>query len=151
MSKFMKKKAEKDYLIFLKSIEKKHGNMETNTSELTKIGKKMFGGRFRGVYSSDRIPIMKNKQYAIINLDDSTQGGSHWVSLIKEGNKSLVYDSFGRKTYKILPELVQSGNGIVLETENDAEQHHVEENCGQRSLAALKVYDKYGWKGLKYI
>ncbi len=151
MSKSIKRKAEKDYSIFLKSIVNKYGNAETNSDELNKIGKKMFGGRFIGVYPSDQIPIMKHKQYAIINLDDSSEVGSHWVSAIKEGKKTLVYDSFGRKTFKILPELVQSGNGIILETENDAEQNRVEENCGQRSLAALKVYDKYGWSGLKHI
>lgn len=148
----MKKKAERDYLTFLKKIEKKHGNKETNNEQLHKIGRKMFGEKFKGVYASDKIPVMKNNQYAIVNLDDSTQVGSHWVSLIKEGNKSLVYDSFGRKTYKILPKLVQSGKGgIILETENDAEQNKIEENCGQRCLASLEIYNKYGWNGLKYI
>ena len=94
---------------------------------------------------------MKTKTYAIVNLDDSTQVGSHWVAIVKEKNKTYIYDSFGRKTYKILPELVQSGNGIIKETENDAEQGKEMEDCGQRSLASLMVYDKYGWNGLKHI
>lgn len=147
----MKKKAESDYSKILNRIERKYGNKETNTDQLTKIGKKMFKMKFKGVFAADQIPLMKNKEYAIINLDDSDQGGSHWIAVIKEKNKVLIYDSFGRRTFKILPELIQSGNGVVLETENDAEQGDLEENCGQRCLVALKVYDKYGWKGLKYI
>lgn len=151
MTKISKEKAEHDYHIFLKKIENKYGNKETNTDELNMIGNKMFNTKFKGVFASDNIPKMKNNRYAIINLDDSSERGSHWVSLIKENNKSLVYDSFGRKTYKILPNLIQSGNGVILETENDSEQSKLEENCGQRCLAALKVYDKYGWDGLKHI
>ena len=50
--------------------------------------------------------------------------------------------------------MIQSGNGLIKETENDPEQDlngKVEENCGQRSLAAMCVYNQYGWDELKHI
>jgi len=151
MTNITKDQAEQAYEQYLKQIESKYGNMETNSDELHKIGKKLFKRKFAGVFASDQIPQMRGGQYAIVNLDDSSQPGSHWVSLVKESDKMYVYDSFGRKTIKILPNLIQSGNGVVMETENDAEQKKVEENCGQRSLASLCVYDNYGYAGLKHI
>lgn len=147
----LKKRVENEYLNILQKIENKHGNKETNADQLHKIGKSMFGDKFEGVFAADKIPILDDNTYAIINLDDSGQPGSHWVSVVKHKNRTYIYDSFGRRTYSILPELIQSGNGIVLDTENDKEQEKVEENCGQRSLAALKIFDLYKWKGLKHI
>ncbi len=146
-----KKKAEKEYEKYLRQIESKYGNKETNSIQLHKIGKRMFGKKFRGVFASNEIEIMKSGEYAIVNLDDSSKPGSHWVGLVKCRGRSYIYDSFGRKTYKILPELIQSGNGVILETENDPEQEMIQEDCGQRSLSFLKVYDKYGWQAAKFI
>ena len=34
-------------------------------------------------YSKDNVPILKNNQSTIINLQDSNQVGSHWVSYKK--------------------------------------------------------------------
>ncbi len=149
-----KKKAEKEYEKYLRQIESKHGSKETNSTQLHKIGKRLFGKKFRGVFPSDMIPKMKGGEYAIVNLQNQYQPGDHWVATVKSKGTTYVYDSFGRKTFKILPELVQSGNGVILETENDPEQDlngTVEENCGQRSFAFLKVYDKYGWQAAKFI
>lgn len=152
MNNKKKKQIEADYNKILKDLEKKYGSKETNNFQLLKIGKKLFGNRFKGVYASDRIPVLKKGEFSIVNLDDSNKPGSHWIAIARENNKmSYIYDSFGRKTYKILPELFQSGNGIVLETENDAEQNESEENCGQRCLSALMIYKKYGGQGFKYI
>ncbi len=151
MYKNIKRKAENDYIKFLKKIEKKYGSGETNNNQLLKIGRKIFGTKFIGVFASDQIPVMKHKEIAIVNLDDSSEPGSHWVSIVKDNNKTYIYDSYGRKTYKILPELVQSGNGIILETENDIEQSRIQQNCGQRCIASLQIYNKYGVNGFKYI
>ena len=152
MVKISKKKAEKLYDDYLRQIEDKYGNKETDTLQLNKMGKGLFGNKYIGTFPSDKIPIMKGGEYAIVNLDDSSKMGSHWVGLVKDHNNlSYVYDSFGRKTTKIIPALIQSGNGIIKMTENDAEQDKLEENCGQRCISALMVYNKYGWAGLKWI
>ena len=36
-----------------------------------------------GTYSKDNVPILKNNQSTIINLQDSDKNGSHWVSYKK--------------------------------------------------------------------
>ena len=47
-----------------------------------------------GTYSKDNVPILKNNQSTIINLQDSDKNGSHWVSYKKIGNKIYYFDSY---------------------------------------------------------
>jgi hypothetical protein len=145
------KEAENIYNKFLKIIEEKLGNNITNNIELTKLGKKIFGRKYIGTYSADKIPKMSNNKYCIVNLDNSNEAGSHWIALVKNHDKVMIYDSFGRKTISILPNLVQSGNGYIVESENDPEQKIIENNCGQRCLSWLLVYDNYGFDVAKMI
>ena len=46
-------------------------------------------------YSKDNVPILKNNQSTIINLQDSDKNGSHWVSYKKIGNRIFYFDSYG--------------------------------------------------------
>ena len=48
-----------------------------------------------GTFSKDNVPVLKNNQSTIINLQDSDQSGSHWVSYEKIGNKIIYFDSYG--------------------------------------------------------
>jgi len=85
------------------------------------------------------------KRYAIVNLDRSTQAGSHWIALAYHNNKVYVYDSFGRQSTKIIPSLWTSGNvSTIVDAQHDAEQDMSEQDCGQRSLAWLMFFDKWG-------
>ena len=81
-----KQKAEKLYDYYLNEIEKKMGNKETETSELTKMGRQLFGKKYIGTFPSDAIPKLKQDQYVIINNDDSSQSGEHWLLAIKTRN-----------------------------------------------------------------
>jgi hypothetical protein len=147
----MKQKAELLYNQCLELIEQNMGSNTTNGEELNSACKYLFQEKFQGVYASDQIPKLSAGKYAITNLQKSTQPGSHWLALVKSKNGIYVYDSFGRKTIKILPALVESGNGVIKETENDKEQASLQTNCGQRCIAALIVCDNLGIEGMKYI
>ena len=48
-----------------------------------------------GTYSKDNVPILKNNQSTIINLQDSDKNGSHWVSFKKIDNRIFYFDSYG--------------------------------------------------------
>ena len=48
-----------------------------------------------GTFLKDNVPILKNNQSTIINLQDSDKKGSHWVSYKKIGNKIFYFDSYG--------------------------------------------------------
>ena len=51
--------------------------------------------RFNGVYSRDNLPKIKDGAY-VINLDEYSDIGTHWVALYVQNNNSATYvDSFG--------------------------------------------------------
>ena len=52
--------------------------------------------RFNGVYSRDNLPKIKDGAY-VINLDEYSDIGTHWVALyVQNNNNSVIYfDSFG--------------------------------------------------------
>ena len=51
--------------------------------------------RFNGVYSRDNLPKIKDGAY-VINLDEYSDIGTHWVSLWVNNNNNVTYfDSFG--------------------------------------------------------
>ena len=51
--------------------------------------------RFNSVYSRDNLPkIIKNGGY-VINLDEYTDAGTHWIALYVKNNEVIYFDSFG--------------------------------------------------------
>jgi hypothetical protein len=124
------------------------GNKSTYMNDLDRVGRKLLGVKFKGVYPSDKIPKLNDlKPYCILNLDKSTQSGSHWVSVAKihGEDSSIIYDSFSRPAKKIIPVLLNSGNGKIINSDlSDNEQKIEETDCGARSLSFLVVLDKYG-------
>ena len=50
--------------------------------------------RFNCVYSRDNLPRIKDGAY-IINLDEQSDIGSHWVTLYAKNNDVTYFDSFG--------------------------------------------------------
>ncbi len=131
------------------------GDNLTFSKDLERLGKQLYGIKFKGVFSSDKIPrVNEISPYAIINLDNSSEPGSHWVAIAYDSDENSVYmyDSYGRKSTKILPSLHRFyGAGIVVDSDSDAEQRMKENNCGQRSLAWLMVFDKNGSQKAKLI
>ena len=60
---------------------------------------------FRGVYSYDLLPKSENRgQFCVVNTDNvffasmgiSVEGGHHWLTVCREKDHVLVFDSFGR-------------------------------------------------------
>lgn len=154
------------------------GKRVTFGRDLTKAGLKLFGMNYMGTFASDQIPhslgkvpgtgkgatgtrwidsanvSAKSPLYLITNLDDSNMPGSHWVALAFDvGTKLIwVYDSFGRKTGDILPQLAkQFGKKNLRMAQDDSEQHLSEDDCGGRSLAFLYVFDRHGSDVAKFI
>ena len=50
--------------------------------------------RFNGVYSRDNLPRIKDGTY-VINLDEYSDIGTHWVALYVHNNYVTYFDSFG--------------------------------------------------------
>ena len=133
------------YKKIIRKIESILGNKVTFSNDLHEVAIHFLGKSFKGIYSSDRIPKLNNiKKYAILNLDRSDQPGSHWVGIAFHRGNTIIYDSFGRQTSKIIPSLINSGNGRIIMTDDDAEQRISQDNCGQRVVAWLVTFDRLG-------
>ena len=50
--------------------------------------------RFNCVYSRNNLPKIKNGAY-VINLDEYTDTGTHWIALYVKNNEVIYFDSFG--------------------------------------------------------
>tara|TARA_R110000822_G_scaffold56916_10_gene143557 strand:- start:76 stop:534 length:459 start_codon:yes stop_codon:yes gene_type:complete len=141
-------KAEEIYNTYLKKVYILIGDQTTYLSQLLGVGKKLLKVKFKGVYPSDKIPRLNDlSPYCILNLDKSSQSGSHWVALAKlpyPSTDSMIYDSFGRDYKRILPNVIYSGNGKIKNTDRDVEQKILQTDCGARCLAWLMIFDKHG-------
>ena len=50
--------------------------------------------RFNGIYSRDNLPKVKDGAY-VINHDEYSDIGTHWVALYVHNNDATYFDSFG--------------------------------------------------------
>ena len=50
--------------------------------------------RFNGAYSRDNLPKLKDGAY-VINLDEYSHIGTHWLALYVRNNDITYFDSFG--------------------------------------------------------
>ena len=84
------------YGIYHQKIEPILGRRETNSLQLDKLGKELFGKDWGGVHPSDMVRKPKDGEtrYSIANVDDHTQPGSHWIGMYKTpGKPVLIFDS----------------------------------------------------------
>ena len=51
--------------------------------------------RFNGVYLRENLPNKVNENAYVINLDEYSDIGTHWVSLYMDSNGVTHFDSFG--------------------------------------------------------
>ena len=51
--------------------------------------------RFNGVYSRDNLPNKIRDGAYVINLDDYSDIGIHWIALYVKNNDIIYFDSFG--------------------------------------------------------
>ena len=140
------------YEILLDQVEDAIGHTTTYGPSLDRLCRKLFGPRFAGVYARDTLPkklaptsAWDPLRFAIVNLDESHQPGSHWVAICQlPHGRRIVYDSFGRHPSIILP-----GEAGLMSTESDAEQVPAETNCGARCVTWLLIADIFGpWASL---
>ena len=125
-------------------------NQITDSKQLTDLGKTIFGKTFLGAHARDAFPFthMKPGDKGVINTHDTNMPGEHWVAVargVKHTAKVYVYDSFGRR-HLIKPSHIKPlprGTRLVP-VDDDKEQKDAENNCGQRCLAWLMVFDQCG-------
>jgi hypothetical protein len=142
--------ATKAYNIALRRIKDMIGTDGiTNNFQLEQGGKKLFGDKFNGVYTSSKFMkrLSHKKPYMIVNTSPTGSNDDryflHWVPIVLLPNNKLIgYDSFGRDIKTILH--MKKGGAKFNNSKRDAEQRDEQEDCGTRSLAWLLIYDNWG-------
>jgi hypothetical protein len=137
--------AEELYNYYLKRFEKILGNKATSSSELTSLGKKLFGEKYAGTFAKDQIKsdTLNNKySYAIINNQNSFEDGEHWVCVAYKNGVVYAYDSYGQDILNYVPSLRKYGK--IVNADGDAEQYGNQANCGARCISYLYIFDRYG-------
>ena len=54
--------------------------------------------KLNGVYSRDNLPKIKDGAY-VINLDEYSHIGTHWIALYVLNNNATYFDIFSSRTY----------------------------------------------------
>ena len=77
----------------------------------------------------------------IVNTDDSTGNGVHWIAVLDDGERAMSdpLGRVGRNQRRELDAIAQP-----LWSDDDAEQRMAENTCGPRSLAAVAVGLAFG-------
>ena len=84
--------------------------------------------RFNGVFSRDNLPNKIKDGACIINLDEDSDNGTHWVALCVTNNDITYFDSFGAEHIpKKIKKLISNKN---IKTNNFRIQAYDSIMCG---------------------
>lgn len=114
-----------------------------DSQEIKYILNKLCPSHFEGVFPSDKLPDKNNAKQTlkcyIINLDKSTEPGSHWVAVIiqPKKNKVIYFDSYGQKP--TVPS-VQAFVGDTFEHNPIQLQHPLSTTCGEWCIMFILCY-----------
>lgn len=131
----------------------------TTDLQLERVGKKTLGKKYIGTFTQDVKPktimpkMTPGNNYFILNQDVSSGPGIHWISCIYSTNTDqfIIYDSFGRKSRKLLPHFIRSIGARYIDINKEGDQPDSSSDCGQRSLAFLIFVKKYGLDAARHI
>ena len=110
-------------------------NKPLSNIELLEAARKLKIPNFRGVSLRDVLPTTpKKKECGILNLDDTTGSGTHWVAWYKNGTEKKYFDSYGLQPPNELVDYLHSP--ILYNTERV--QPYDQVFCGHLCLYVLK-------------
>ena len=110
-------------------------NKPLSNIELLEAARKLKIPNFRGVSLRDALPTTpKKKECGILNLDDTTGSGTHWVAWYKNGTEKKYFDSYGLQPPNELIDYLHSP--ILYNTERV--QPYDQVFCGHLCLYVLK-------------
>ena len=112
-------------------------NKPLSNIELLEAARKLKIPNFRGVSLRDALPTTpKKKECGILNLDDTTGSGTHWVAWYKNGTEKKYFDSYGLQPPNELVDYLHSP--ILYNTERV--QPYDQVFCGHLCLYVLKQF-----------
>ena len=120
----------------------------TTNLELIEMAKKMRIRSFRNVYMKDELKNIKplEKESMIVNFETSSEGGSHWFAIHKNGNDIKYFDSYGTPKLK---EVIDYYKGYEVKHFQSYDGKYPDKPvqelgtsvCGQLSILFLRLCD----------
>jgi hypothetical protein len=127
--------------LFLSSPNKKKKIQPLSNIDLIKYAKDLNISNFRGVFSSDTLPLrIRLNEKGIINTEGVKKGpGKHWVCYSKRGDEILYYDSYGnlRPSLKTIEYFKSGGKNIKIKYNYSRDQPDNTNICGHLCLLFL--------------
>lgn len=97
---------------------------------------------FRGCFMRDELPNKPWKnECGVLNLNKSTQNGSHWTAWKKIENKKIYFDSFGIPPPKELVKYL--GKDDLVWNDNKFQDYKDPPICGHLCLEFIENYKKF--------
>jgi len=113
-------------------------NKPLSNFEIEDAVKKIGLKNFRGVFLRETLPKKpKRNECTIMNLDDTSGDGTHWVAWFKRGDKKWYFDSFGLSPPTELNDYL---GDVFYPTEQIQPRQEV--ICGHLCLFVLKEMQK---------
>ena len=114
------------------------GKRTTYASDIDRVGRQHFGPRWGGVLARDTLPPPGHMRAYVVNTDESTGRGVHWLAAMDVNGQRYFNDPLGMagaSQRRQLERLHPNASWADL----DAEQETWEKDCGVRSLVALDI------------
>ena len=118
--------------------------------QLNELARRMRVPYFRGVFMRNTLPTsgVRRNESGIVNLDDATGPGTHWVAYTKRNNRVVYFDSFGNlRPPKELVRYFENG-ATTIEYNRTSYQTYDQSFCGQMCLRFLQTVDEREFKKL---
>ena len=121
----------------------------TTNVQLDVLVRRMRVPYFRGVVMRNALPTsgVHRNESGIVNLNDATGPGTHWVAYAKRNNRIVYFESFGNlRPPKKLVRYFE--NGATTIEYNRTSQTYDQSFCGQMCLRFLQTIDAREFKKL---
>ena len=108
--------------------------------EKTLIGLRPY---FHGVYSKDELPARVDGKIYVVNLGDSSGGGTHWTLVSDYGPECVYYDSYGLSAPDEIRRFMSTCNKNKKLKYSDMQHQHLESDfCGEFCVfVAMKIFN----------
>ena len=118
--------------------------------QLNELARRMRVPYFRGVFMRNALPTsgVRRNESGIVNLDDATGPGTHWVAYAKRNNRVMYFDSFGNLRPPKELERYFENDAMAIEYNRTSYQTYDQSFCGQMCLRFLQTVDAREFKKL---
>ena len=113
--------------------------MGLSNFDLIELAQYLYVPNFRGVFRDTLPDAPHEKECGIVNFNESSEPGSHWVAYYKDGDHRIYFNSLGQVAHRELEKYLKSEEEFredkpVIQRNTDIVQKINTKICGQLCL-----------------